>query len=76
MSPKLNVIPPIAILELVSALLGILVREAPDPEKEPAVTIPVKSAAPEKVVAVTIPVTFMLPVPVILLELRFKSPPS
>ena len=75
-SPKLNVIPPIAILELSNALLGILVREAPEPEKVPAVTIPVKSPAPEKVVAVTIPVTFMLPVPVILLELRSKLPPS
>jgi hypothetical protein len=40
-SPKLSVNPPIAILELSNALLGILVREAPEPLKVVAVMIPV-----------------------------------
>jgi hypothetical protein len=60
-SPKLSVTPPIAILEFTNALLGILVREAPEPLK---------------VVAVMIPVILTSPVPVISLLLRSKFPPS
>ena len=73
MSPKLSVTPPIAILEFTNLPFAI------DPANWSFVMVPVRSVVgklPLKVVAVITPETLIPPVPVMLLLLRSKLPPS
>jgi len=57
----------------VSCADGKLVKLAPLPLKVAPVIVPEEAILPEEVI---VPVVFMFPVPVILLELRSRLPPS